>query len=108
MITKITLYVGLNSKESKMQLVSNTEGLLTIENILFDFGLDATFTMCKGHYTHEDGDRIKENTVKAEMLFFDAEADAIGTTKKVVEVIKARLNQETVAVQIENVNSFLW
>ena len=103
---KYTLYVGLNDKDSKIQKVSTLEAYKLINNLLMKYFDGATIYDAMGIYRHDNGEFVTENTLRIEILEFDN--PIIDAVKKVVGIIKDLLNQESVAVQIENVQSDLW
>ncbi len=100
---KFTLYVGLNDKDTKMQKISTVEALKIATNICMKVTDGCTFYEADGVYKHEDGTYVVEKTLKIELMFIDIE-----TVKNIVETLKLVLNQESVVVQIEEVNSQLW
>lgn len=100
---KITLYVGLNDKDSKTQKINTLEAYKVVSNIL---GVDSTITECKGVYTHDSGDVVFETSLQVVMLDFDGCLTAEWLKRK-VEAIKQALNQESVAVQKEQIESEL-
>lgn len=103
MIEKFTLYVGLNDKDSKVQEVSTLEAYKIINKLLLSYTDGATIFEADGIYKHEDGTFVIEKTLRIELLFVEK-----STVKKIVEEIKKLLNQESVAVQREVVESELW
>ena len=104
MLEKYTLYIGLNDKDTKIQKVNTLEAYKIIENVLLGYNVEgATIFEAKGIYKHESGEYVTENTLRIELLFVDK-----ATVKKVVEDIKRILNQESIAVQFEKVESELW
>lgn len=103
-ISKYTLYVGLNDKDSRTQKVSQIQAKKLISRILADNEIEgATFLKAEGLYTYiTDHKTEKENTFKIEILF------ATDTQiKNAIAQIKQILNQETVAMVKEKVNSSL-
>lgn len=100
---KYTLYVGLNDKDSKMQEISILDAYKTIRNICLKRVDGVTISEAEGVYTHENGTVVIEKTLRVEMLFASKE-----DVKAIVNEIKTILNQESVAVQFEMVNSELW
>lgn len=100
---KYTLYIGLNDQETKTQLIGTLDAYRITTNIL---GVDSTIKECKGVYTHEDGTITTENTLEVVLLDFDGSLDRKWLIEK-VNAIKAALNQESVAVQTEDINSEL-
>lgn len=107
---RMTLYVGLNDKDSKKQEISNETAEQLIYYVLLNNGLDCTLSMNKGVYTHrESGTVTIENSFKIELLCFDKSfCSFIIKIKKVVNYLKTCLNQESIAVVKEYLNSELW
>ena len=104
MIEKYTLYVGLNDKDSKIQKVNTVEAYKIIENLLLNLNVEgATIFEAKGLYKHENGEYVTENTLKIEIMFVEKPI-----VKQLVDSIELILNQESVAVQREVVESELW
>lgn len=100
---KITLYIGLNDKETKTQLISTLDAYRITTNIL---EVDSTIKECKGVYTHDDGTITTENTLEVVLLDFDNTLDKGWVIRKVNDIKKA-LNQESVAYQEEDIKSEL-
>lgn len=100
---KFTLYMGLNDKDLKVQVISTIEAYKVVSNILAkDFG-GGTIFEAQGIYQHEDGTLVFEKTLRIEILF--AEEPQI---KVLVGELKKIFNQESIAVQVEEINSALW
>lgn len=95
---KHTLFLGLNDKDSKVQEVKTEQAVSLIGKIAGD----CTITPSTGYYTHQDGTIVKETSLKVEMLF-KADNQVLG----IVQDLKTMLNQESIAVQTEEINSFL-
>lgn len=100
---KFTLFCGLNDKDTKKQEISTDDALTFIHYMLLNHCDGATISTAKGIYKHENGAIVTENTIKIELLFVDDE-----TAKRIVEKLKNHFNQESVAVQIEDIESYLW
>lgn len=100
---KITLYIGLNDKETKTQLISTLDAYRLVNNIL---STDSTITECKGVYTHDDGSITTENTLEVVLLDFDGKLDKGWVISK-VNAIKLALNQEAIAYQEQQIESEL-
>lgn len=100
---KITLYIGLNDKETKTQLISTLDAYRLVNNIL---STDSTITECKGVYTHDDGSITTENTLEVVLLDFDGKLDKGWVISK-VKAIKLALNQEAIAYQEQQIESEL-
>ena len=100
---KFTLYMGLNDKDLKVQVISTIEAYKVVSNILAkDFG-GGTIFEAQGIYTHDNGAIVFEKTLRIEILF--AEEPQI---KALVAELKKIFNQESIAVQVEDINSDLW
>lgn len=100
---KITLYIGLNDKDSKLQEVRTIDAYKMVSNIL---GVDSTITEGRGLYKHEDGTVVSEVSLIVELLDFDNTISK-GWLREKVNQIKLMLNQESVAVQQQEVESEL-
>ena len=100
---KFTLYMGLNDKDAKVQVISTIEAYKVVSNIIAkDFG-GGTIFEAQGIYRHDDGKIVFEKTLRIEILF--AEEPQI---KALVAELKKIFNQESIAVQVEDINSDLW
>lgn len=98
MAEKFILYVGLNDKDTKKQEV---ETLQAKENIA-DICGNCTISEVFGAYVHDDGTKVKETTLKVELLFI-----SYLTAVKLAKDIKKALNQESIALERVNTNSTL-
>lgn len=103
MTEKFTLYVGLNDKDSKVQKVSTVEAIKLVTNLCTTYTDGATIFEAEGVYKHEDGTVVIEKTLRIELMFIEK-----STVKTIVDTIKRLLNQESVVVQQEIINSDLW
>lgn len=94
----------LNDKDAKVQLINTLEAYKIVSNILAkDFG-GGTIFEAEGIYKHDDGTVVIEGkTLRIEILF--AEEPQI---KSLVTELKKLFNQESIAVQKEEINSELW
>lgn len=100
---KFTLYLGLNDKDTKTQKIGTIEAYKVVENLIAeDFG-GGTIYEARGVYRHDDGQIVKENTLRIELLFTTLEA-----VKGLVATLKRAFNQESIAVQRENICSELF
>ncbi len=100
---KIALYVGLADKDTKTQKINTLDAYGVINNIL---QADATISECRGIYTHDGGDVVIENTLEIVLLDFMGTMSRAWIVQK-ADAIKAALNQESVAVQEEEIKSEL-
>ena len=102
---KLTISIGLLDKDSKTQLISNDEAMKTV-NDCFLSRLDAfTVYYAKGIYTHENGQQVQENTIRVEVVAFN-DSDYNNTIKSIKEV-KQALNQESVLLEKQVIDSYL-
>lgn len=102
-LTKFTLFVGLNDKDSKQQEINTIDAYKIVSNLITsDFG-GGTISEATGIYKHEDGTIVTEITLRIELLFTTAEK-----VKNLVQDLKRVLNQESIAVQKDVVSSELW
>lgn len=103
MTEKYTLYIGLNDKDSKVQKISTVEAVKIVTNLCTTFTDGATIFEADGVYKHDDGTIVIEKTLRVELLFIDKQS-----VRQIVNTVKQILNQESVAVQHEVVDSELW
>ena len=100
---KYTLYIGCNDKDRKVQVIPS-EGIRSIiTQTCMAAGLDGfTLSNASGVYKHDDGSLVIESTYRLEILFA---SDAV--IRKICDDLKKLLNQESIAVQVDKVNSYL-
>jgi hypothetical protein len=99
MINKHTFYIGLNDKDSKVQEVTTLDAFKIVTALVGD----CTITEGRGVYTHADGTQVLESTLIVQVLDFDGGYNY----KEVADALKVALNQESVAVIHEQINSEL-
>lgn len=102
-LTKFTLFVGLNDKDSKQQEIGTVDAFKIVSNLIasrFDGG---TVSEATGIYKHDNGTFVTETTLRVELLFASTEH-----VRSFVNDLKNVLNQESIAVQKEVINSELW
>ena len=99
-MNKYTLYIGLNDKETKRQQLDNLEAAKIVQNILTDKTGGGTIFNATGVYKHADGTIIIENTLRVEIV-----AAALEAVKEAISIIKMALNQESIILQTEHVES---
>ena len=97
---KITLYVGLNDKDTKIQKVNTMEATKIVKNLICNICGGGTIYNAVGVYTHEDGTIITENTLQIEL--FDTPAAALAD---LIKSLKQVLNQESIIKETATVNS---
>lgn len=96
------LYMGLNDKNTKRQKIRTKKAIKYLQQYLFNNDINATISLCKGLYKHEGGQKVKENTIKIELLFIEE-----NKILSMIEDLKKDYNQETIAVQKILVNATL-
>lgn len=103
---RYTLYLGLNDKDTKAQKVDTIEAYKIVENLCASMFGGATIFSAHGVYKHDDNTIVIENTLRIELLEFDS--SILDGVREFVRILKEVFNQESIAVQIETVNSELW
>lgn len=93
------LYVGLNDKETKNQILTDEQGMAIIRLALIRLGLDATIYKANGIYTHASGANVNEHTFVIEILetAFNKSSIKLGI-KLLTDYLKQRLNQESIGL----------
>lgn len=99
---KNTLYVGLNDKDTKKQEIDTLEAVKIATNIICRIVDGCTIYNATGIYHHEDGQIVIENSLRIEII--NAAAAAIS---EIVSSLKAALNQESIIVQADIINSYI-
>ena len=102
-IAKTTLYVGLNDKDTRVQRISTIEAYKVVENLLKAHDFDgATIFESVGLYKHACGEYTTEKSLRIELLFCTKEQ-----VMPLCTALKQALNQESIAVQCEQIESEL-
>ena len=99
-MNKYTLYIGLNDKDTKRQQLDTLEASKIVQNILTEKTDGGTIYNATGVYRHHDGTIIIENTLRVEIV-----AVALEAIQEAVDIIKIALNQESIIMQTERVES---
>lgn len=103
MIKKHILYIGLNDKDTKQQEITTVDAYKIIQRAVLGVGYDgATITEATGIYKHDDGEIVIEKSLEVSILFATDDK-----TAQLVNEIKHLLNQESIAVQKQNITSDL-
>ena len=100
---KYILYVGLNDKDTKTQKIDTLSAYNLANNILLDYVEGATVTQSKGIYKHNNGNVVIEITLIIELLFTDKT-----TVETIAKELKMALNQESIAIQKQTIESYLF
>lgn len=108
-ICKATIFIGLNDKESKLQEISTLEAAKFLQREIVKEFEGGTISEATGIYRHQDGSGfVVENTLKVEILFFgSSKEEARRAVIPFINRVKDFLNQETAALQLEEIESEL-
>jgi len=99
-MTKTTLYVGLNDKDTKTQKIDTVEAFKIASNTIATFADGGTIYNATGIYKHDNGEIVIENTLRIELI--DASENALAS---IISILKTVLNQESIIKQTEVINS---
>lgn len=99
---KFTLYLGLNDKDKKTQLINTVEAYKIVNNIITSYTDGATIFEASGIYKHEDGIVTIEKTLRIELLFIEK-----STVLEIIKQLKMIFNQESIALSEEEIKSEL-
>ena len=92
---KITLFIGLNDKDTKRQEVeTNQARAILADRIAQKIGF-GTVSLASGVYTHDDGATVIENTLRCEFYTEDP-----APVMDFARWAKVELNQESIAVEV--------
>lgn len=98
---KYTLSVGLNDKDSIAQEISDMESCVRIIESLNESLISGyTIYNANGFYTHENGTKVNEKTIIIDIVNEKKEK-----ILKACNSIKRNLNQESILVQEQNIES---
>lgn len=105
MTTKYSFYIGLNDKDSKVQIIETLTASNIVNRVFIENGVDgATITSGKGIYKHENGEIVIEETIIVQVYEFDS----IINVRQICNELKNLLNQESIAVEKRETNSELY
>ena len=96
----------MNDKDTKTQKIDSIEAYKIVSNLIIGQFDGATIFNAMGVYKHDDGTFVTENTLRIELLEFDS--SIFDSVKTLVNTLKTIFNQESVAVQIQDIESLLW
>lgn len=99
-IDKITLSIGLNDKDTKKQTITTATAKKVITKAVYKYCNGGTVTTGKGIYTHENGEKIQENTMIVYMY-----GEPLENVEKLANHLKKALNQESIAIEIQTIKS---
>lgn len=88
------MYIGLNDKDTKTQLISTDAAIKIIVNNIGD----CTIQSATGHYTHEDSTPTTERTLLVTKFVSDLTPHS--ALVNLIEKLKVELNQECIVTEI--------
>ena len=97
---KITFFLGLNDRETRKQIITTAAAIKIVMNLIYKLVGGASVSKCFGVYTHENGEKIKEMTIKIEILDYDENA-----VKMLFKELQTTFNQESILIQKEVINA---
>jgi hypothetical protein len=100
MTKRFTLSIGLNDKDTKVQKISTIEAYKTIENVIVEKLGGGSIFEGRGIYKHDDGQIVIENSLMVQL--YDCPQSSV---LEVSNILKAALNQESIILTSEEVNS---
>lgn len=104
-ITRYTLSVGLNNKDTLRPVDVYEHASIEVAGRLAQLGISCTITRGTGVYKHERGDVVIEETVVISIIDFDGTAGAkLGAF---IDGVKRDYNQESVAVVTDSIEGEL-
>lgn len=92
---KVTIFIGLNDKDSKKQEISFSEAFSLLTQYITKCVGIGTLSEAAGVYTHDNGQVVSERTIRAE--FYTENKEPVF---EFVRFAKSILNQESVAVEV--------
>lgn len=100
---KYTLCVGLFDKDSKRQEINTLDAYKIACNLFARHTGGATITEGRGIYTHENGEIVIEPSLVC--MVYGATLEAV---EAVAAALKIALNQESIAIECTEVNSWFF
>lgn len=101
MTKKYRFYIGLNDKDTKKIIEGGRQKLLDALDIVFD---SYTFILSTGRYVYIDSTICTEPSVIVEFVDFTNDIYEERILKNIVRYLKTKLNQETIMVEVTDVN----
>jgi hypothetical protein len=98
-LEKYVMLIGMADKDAKVQTIPTEQFKDTINRVCGDCTIFENIT---GYYSHDDGTKVKEDTLKVELLFKD---DA--EVRLMANRLKSELNQESIILEKLTTNSML-
>lgn len=101
-MTKYILTIGLNDKDTYTQKYDTITAYKMIQNTLAQYTDGYTMYEAHGGYKHDNGTYINETSIRVELLFISEVQ-----VRVIALALKQLLNQESIALEIQNTNSEL-
>lgn len=90
-----SIYVGLNDRDQKIQLISTLEAAKITQKLVCKFFGGGTIYETDGVYTHENGAIVIEKTLKIELIWIDD----VDNVNEFIKTLKTIFNQESILVK---------
>lgn len=97
---KYIISIGLNDKDTKEQIVDTTQAQYKIEDKVAIYFGGGTITLSRWVFRHDDGTIVRENSIVVSTLAYSG----IDEAKAFCEDMKAIFNQESVLLEVAEVN----
>jgi hypothetical protein len=96
MSKKYEIYLGLNDKDTKKQIITTSNAVEKLSKILLGTGLECfSYNLIRGVYKHSDGTIVNENTIQ---LILIEDEDINSYIKLLCELLKREFNQKSILV----------
>lgn len=98
---KTVLYIGLNDKDTKTQLINTDDAIMKVSEITLRIAEGATLQQCIGIYTHENGVKVLENSIM--IILYDC-SDLKAWA--IISECKKALNQESILKEVSEIENY--
>lgn len=98
---KTVLYIGLNDKDTKTQIINTNDALLTVSDIVLRIAEGGTIQNCIGVYTHENSVKVLENSIMI-ILYNCSDLKAWA----IISECKKALNQESILKEVTEAETY--
>ena len=88
-LEQYSMFIGLNDKDTKEQEIPTDKAIELVSNTI----KGGSISIIHGVYTHEDGTKVNENTLRVDMLFTND-----NDVRLYCNNLKRLLNQESIMV----------
>lgn len=107
MNNKLTFFIGMNDKDTKIQSIPTLEASKIVERIFLAHDCDgATISSGRGIYRHDNGEVVIEETLIVQVFEFEG-CEAVDV-RAICNDLKIALNQESIAVERRQTDSALY